>query len=95
MTQRIVTFDEATAERLAAHDPELRDGTAVAEALQSDRPSVVILPAADPAEALIARVEPRSAVDDPRLAGRATERYAAGGFLGLSDEPAFDEKKPK
>ena len=90
MTQRIVTFDEATAERLAAHTPELRDGSAVAEALQSDHPSVVILPAADPQAALLARVRPGS---DPRLE-RPARHQAGGGFLGLSDEP-FDEEKRK
>jgi len=88
---RIVTFDEATAERLGAHGPELRDGSPLVEALQSDQPAVVILPAADPAEALLARVRPCGASDDPRL-DSAQQRYEAGGFLGLSDEPIHDEK---
>jgi hypothetical protein len=81
MKQRIVTFDETTAQRLAAHDPELRDGTPLSEALAGDRPSVLLLPAVDPAAALIARLAPR-----------VTERYGTGGFLGLSDEPTFDDE---
>ena len=84
MTQRIVTFDEATAQKLAAHDPELRDGTPLAEALASDRPGVLLLPASDPSAAVIARVTPRVA-----------ERYGTGGFLGLSDEPVIDEEKKR
>jgi hypothetical protein len=90
---RIVTFDEATAQRLAAHDPELRDGDPVTEALASDRPSVLILPAATPQDAVLARVVPQGASADPRVA--PAERYQAGGFLGLSDEPLHDDKKPR
>lgn len=92
MKQRIVTFDEATAQKLAAHDPELRDGTPVLEALASDRPSVIVFPAADAGHAVVARVTPRGASADPRVS-RAADRYEAGGFLGLSDEAIFDDKK--
>ena len=94
MKQRIVTFDEATAQKLAAHDPELRDGSPVLEALASDRPSVLLLPASDPNQAVIARVTPRGANADPRVA-RPADRYEAGGFLGLSDEAIFDDDKKR
>jgi hypothetical protein len=94
MKQRIVTFDEATAQKLAAHDPELREGSPLLEALAGDRPSIVILPASDPNQAVIARVTPRGANADPRV-GRPADRYEAGGFLGLSDEAVFDEEKKR
>ncbi len=92
MKQRIVTFDEATAQKLGAHDPELRDGSPVLEALASDRPSVLLLPASDPNEAVIARVMPRGANADPRIS-RSADRYEAGGFLGLSDEAVYEDEK--
>lgn len=88
---RWIAFDgESVAAAFAAAQvtPELHDtGDALGAALSSERVTVVIMPARTPGHALVAQVRRFPASRQDALRPLA---YAAGGFLGLTDEPVYE-----
>jgi hypothetical protein len=99
---RWVSFDEAGADamRTAGVEPALRGGDALMAAMRDPGNGVVIMPTADAQRlALISVIKrQRAAVAAPVIEFSKRERVGqATGFLGLTDEPEYDdepEKKP-
>jgi len=96
-------FDEKTASILLEKTQakvHLASGDALSAALESGRPSIAVLPASTPAKALLITVRRNEraamATPDAKQLGE-DERgvsYVAGGFLGLSDEPLYEQEQP-
>ncbi|MFL6299575.1 MAG: hypothetical protein ACJ71N_03075 [Terriglobales bacterium] len=97
---RWVSFDESAADavRNAGGQPTLRSGDALATALRAPGNSVVIMPTRDGQQAAILSVIKRERVVAPVIEFTKSARIGqATGFLGLTDEPEFDDdpvKKP-
>ncbi|MBI2677970.1 MAG: hypothetical protein HYX28_04240 [Candidatus Koribacter versatilis] len=97
-------FDQETAATLSAHVSDVELAQAGADELDralntatgGASPAAVVAPAADRDHALLITMrakDPNAATD-----GEPTPEpisYQAGGFLGLADEPVFDDKKKK
>ena len=76
---------------------ELCSADALASALESESASVAVLPAAHCDTALvvtISRPERQPAMARAAHVGEEPISYRAGGFLGLADEPVFEEEEP-
>jgi len=104
---RWIAFDDETAEavigRFKRGAAEIREGEQPLEAaLRYGRPSLLILPATTTGRVLLVSVEPKSLDTSGTITPQATSktqsqapvRYQAGGFLGLTDEPVFEEEPP-
>jgi hypothetical protein len=88
---RWISFDDETAEAVVSRfkrgAAEIHRGDPLSTAIALDRPSLVLWPSTAPGRVLLARLKPGTpsgAKDDSHA------QYAATGFLGLSDEPVFD-----
>lgn len=89
---RWITFDETTAARLQAPNGEnfrVATGDALDAAIDSAN-AVAILPASA-GEVLIARVR-RATLAIADTEASTAVGYSAGGFLGLSDDPIYEEE---
>lgn len=93
-------FDQETAAALAQHvrNVELAraPGDEVESALQAAAtgPAALLMPAADGEHTLLAKLRTRDVA--PAAAGSAPaapSSYQPGGFLGLADEPVYDDEK--
>ncbi len=76
---------------------ELCSADALASALESESASVAVLPAAHCDTALVVtiqRPERKPAMARAAHVGDEPVAYRAGGFLGLADEPVFEEEEP-
>ncbi len=103
---RWIAFDDETAEavigRFKRGAAEIREGEQPLEAaLRYGRPSVLILPAKTAGRVLLVSLEPKTNVSSSTKApstttsktqSQAPVRYQATGFLGLTDEPVFEEE---
>jgi len=89
---RWIAFDVETAEAVVSRfkrgGAEIQQGSPLTSALQDGRSSLLLLPSPVPGRMLLARFEPSATAHIP--AARPIT-WAASGFLGLSDEPVFDE----
>jgi len=108
---RWIAFDENTAASIAEKTGDQAgivksDEDALELALRSSQASVVVVPARTPAvepeQVLILKMERKSRPEKaaPRAAkqaGRESEPvgYVATGFLGLNDEPVYEEEPPR
>lgn len=85
---RWIAFDSDSAEQLRKQLPfdsvVVQAGTALQAALADPSDSVVVLPGDDPNTAVIVRVH-RNKQAEQRI------RYEATGFLGLNDQPVYDD----
>ena len=101
-------FDPDTASALAASVSDVSHAQTKTGELDSaldnvsSTPSAVLAPARDGNHTLlmmmrsrddIARASARDAAPDDHPSGPTS--YEAGGFLGLADEPVYDDKKPR
>jgi hypothetical protein len=97
---RWITFDERTAvfaHRTGVQNVELSAGDALTAALANDK-AVCVVPAGSEAAVLRfeKRVEETAAPNIARWEDPDAVGYAAGGMLGLRDEPVYEEEqKPK
>ena len=97
---RCIAFDKQTAQAISTslHFLTLCDPKAnpVESALQSTSPHALLaLPAEAGGRVLMARFQRRTGLPDAPLPYSSTPvSFAAGGFLGLSDEPVFDPEPP-
>jgi hypothetical protein len=89
---RWIAFDEESTAAAACRTRmavSFQRGDAMAFALSSGKPAIVVLPGARAGEVLLLsitrNVQPRS---EPVA-------YEASGFLGLSDAPVYEEAPPK
>ncbi len=103
---RWIAFDDETAEavigRFKRGAAEIREGEQPLEAaLRCGRPSVLILPAKTAGRVLLVSIEPKTNASSTTKApstttskthAQAPVRYQATGFLGLTDEPVFEEE---
>lgn len=95
---RWIAFDRQSAAAVFASariTAELHDaGDALGAALASDKDNVVLMPSREPARALVAQIRRAPVAADDQ---RPPVAYEAAGFLGLIDEPVYDEEpaKPK
>jgi len=95
-----ISFDEPAADAVqnAGRQPALRSGDALTAAVRDPGNSVVILPTGNAQELALLTVMKRERVAAPVI--EFTKRPKVGqatGFLGLTDEPEFEnepEKKP-
>ena len=101
-------FDQETASALAAHVPNVEHTTGNNDALDSaldltsdaavNSAAAVLAPARDHAHTLVitmrtkAAAQPGSAGDVP---APEPSEYEAGGFLGLSDEPVYQNEQKR
>jgi hypothetical protein len=94
-------FDQETAAALSAHVPNVELAQTAADELDAAldaataaAPAAVLSPAADRDHTLVLTMRTKenkaASSDEPAL---EPSSYQAGGFLGLADEPIFDEKK--
>lgn len=89
---RWIAFDQATYDAMAARLPapatvEPGEGTPLDAALAA-APAFALLPGAQPDEVLYVEIRrPGAAEPEPE----AAHSYVAGGFLGLNDEPVYEE----
>lgn len=97
---RCIAFDKQTAQAISANlhflascDPH---ADPLQSALQSSSPQVLLaLPADSSGGVLIARFQRNPGLPVPSTTpSPAPVSFAAGGFLGLSDEPIFDPQPP-
>lgn len=93
---RCIAFDKQTAQAISTslHFPTVCDPNAnpVESALQSNSPHALLaLPAEAGGRVLMARLQRGPGLPHAPLSCSSTPvAFAAGGFLGLSDEPVFD-----
>jgi hypothetical protein len=106
---RWIAFDDETAEavigRFKRGAAEIREGEQpLGAALRYGRPSVLILPAKATGRVLLVSIEPKTNASSTTKAHSTTTskthapapvRYQATGFLGLTDEPVFEEEEPE
>ena len=89
---RWIAFDVETAEAVVSRfkrgGAEIQQGTPLNSALQDGRSSLLLLPSSVPGRMLLARFEPSATTEVPVT---RPITWAASGFLGLTDEPVFDE----
>jgi hypothetical protein len=95
-------FDQETAAALSAHVPNVELAQTAADELDAAldvvtaaAPAAVLSPAADRDHTLVLTMrikEKNAASNEPTL---EPSSYQAGGFLGLADEPVFEEKKKR
>src|SRR5512146_2755934 len=86
---RWIAFDTVSAAAIGAAAqtaPELHHGDALSAALASNRPAVVVTPSNAPGRALVLQVRRPPGADELRPIG-----YEITGFLGLVDQPIFEE----
>lgn len=95
-----IAFDQETASALAQHTGNVevaRTGMdEVESALEaaSARPSALLMPAADGEHTLLATFRPREAQREDKPQKHVEPKgYEAGGFLGLADEPVYDDEQ--
>lgn len=86
---RWITFDSDASEYLRSQLPRetivVRAGSALQAALDDPSDSVLLMPSQNPGSAVLVRLH--------RNAARANEpRFEATGFLGLMDEPVYDDE---
>ena len=93
-------FDHETAAALAAHLPNVEISQGVTDELDAAlaaataSASAVVMPAQDGEHALFVtmRTKDPNADTEPHVPVQPTS-YQAGGFLGLADEPVFEDEK--
>lgn len=92
---RWAVFDDksAAAVAIAAHvDPVISPGADyLVEALSWERESVLVIPSHLPAQALVAHFR-RPDPPPPPPRKEPAVRYQATGFLGLTDEPVYEDE---
>lgn len=99
---RWIAFDEESTAIAAAESGmavSFQRGDAFETALATAKPATVILPGSTSEDVLVVELMPGQKLtgSSPRqVAGRQSDEepvsYEATGFLGLSDEPVFEEK---
>jgi hypothetical protein len=97
---RWTAFDQETAAALAQHVPNVELSRTAADELESaldaaaTTPAVLVTPAADGEHTLLATFRTRDGENtEATTAPVEPAAYQAGGFLGLADEPVFDDEK--
>jgi hypothetical protein len=91
-------FDQETASALAAHLPKVEHAQGNTDALESALDCAKNALTRDPAvnSTLVITMRTKAAAQ-PGSAGNVPapqpSSYEAGGFLGLSDEPVYDDKR--
>lgn len=95
-------FDQETASTLARHLSDVDLSKTAADAFDAaieaatSTHAALVCPAADGEEALLVTFRTKDNEGAEASPGSAEPvGYQAGGFLGLSDEPLFDDKKPR
>ena len=98
-------FDEQSASLLQQKtqgNVQLASGDALSAALKAGTAALAVLPATTPGHALLITVSRNQgrAAAKPHAAPQTREEehevsYVAGGFLGLSDEPVYEEEQPQ
>jgi len=96
---RWIAFDDETAEAVVCRykrgAAEIREGEEPLDAaLRLRQPSILILPAPVSDRVLLVGLEPKKAAAELAFATKGPVRYQAAGFLGLRDEPVFEEPAP-
>jgi hypothetical protein len=98
---RWVCFDEPAADAVRARgaQPAVRGGDALMAAMRESGNSVILMPSRDAQEvALVSVIKREKVVPAPVIEFAKPARLGqATGFLGLTDEPEYDdepEKKP-
>lgn len=92
---RWIAFDQATYDALGTHLPAPAtaapgEGFPLDAALAA-APALALLPGPQPDEVLYVEIRrPGAAESEPE----AAHSYVAGGFLGLIDEPVYEEELP-
>ena len=94
---RWIAFDDETAEAVVSRykrgAAEIREGEEPLDAaLRLRQPSILILPAPVSDRVLLVGLEPTAA--ELAFATKGPVPYQAAGFLGLRDEPVFEEPAP-
>ena len=99
---RWVSFDGAAADavRNSGAEPALRGGDALMAAMREPGNAVVIMPTADEQRlaliSVIRRERERASVAAPVIEFAKPARVGhATGFLGLTDEPEYDDLEPE
>jgi hypothetical protein len=95
---RWVCFDEPAADavRSTGGEPSLRGGDALLAAMREPGNSVVIMPSAGAQNLALVSVIKREKVSTPALESAKPARIGhATGFLGLTDEPGFEDEAEK
>lgn len=64
----------------------------LSDSLQHDAPLIAVLPAREQGQAILLRIEYRARIEAVPAAQATGPRYAASGFLGLTD--ALDDEEP-
>lgn len=106
---RWIAFDEESTAIAAAQTGmavSFKQGDALEDALASSKPAVVLLPGETSEEIVVVELRPtpmatgaeppppRQESSQPNLADEPVA-YEASGFLGLSDEPVFEQEPVK
>ena len=95
---RWVCFDQPAADavRAAGGQPALRSGDALMTAVRESGNSVVIMPGRNAEQLAVVSVIKREKVAAPVIEFSKPGRVGqATGFLGLTDEPEFDDEPEK
>ena len=92
-------FDQETAAALAQHVGNVEVSRTAADEVESALaaaaavPAALVMPAADGEQTLLATFRTRDGGTTEPEQQAAPKAYEAGGFLGLSDEPVFEDEK--
>ena len=96
---RWTAFDQETAAALAKHVENVEVSRTAADEVESaleasaSGPAALVMPAVDGEHTLLATFKTREERDPAAEEPMEPSSYEAGGFLGLADEPVYEEKK--